>query len=244
MADLQAKASSLQTKASTMLKLDRAKVADLQAKASVLQTKAKSALSPIHKQTKSFLGEKTTTFSPKLWPPNEIENAKQRKKATFLYSIILAYCVIWTGSQFLIGGISAMMKPIFESTIMIEPMKYPVVTLCGSGFMKRDHLFSGNSYGCEFFDHSDPENALKCSAKVINRPLYWDSKLVDVYDPPCIIFNQDANRLSSRGNGAAIDLAVWAYGSFNESVSDDDLWRDLKSYSVFLSEFDVSMICF
>uniref|UniRef100_A0A7S3PYT4 Uncharacterized protein n=1 Tax=Chaetoceros debilis TaxID=122233 RepID=A0A7S3PYT4_9STRA len=223
-----------------MLKIDRAKVANLQAKASVLQTKAKTALSPIHKQTKTFLGEKTTTFSPKLWPPNEIENAKQRKKATFIYSIILAFCLIWTCSQYLVGGISSFMaKPTFESTIMIEPMKYPVVTLCGSGFMKRDHLFSRNNYGCEFFDHSNPEKPLSCSAKVIDRPLYWDSKLVDVYDPPCIIFNQDADTLSSRGNGAAIDLAVWAYGSFNDSVSDDDLWKDLKSYSVFLSEFDL-----
>lgn len=179
----------------------------------------------------------TRSLSTKIWPPNNIQDNLQRSKANLLYAFLMICFVVWTANEFMARIISSIREPIFESTYEKESFKFPVVTICGSKFMSRNHSFpfEEDGFGCTFYDHSDPDDSVPCSSKLV-EDLYWSDVLTD-YNPPCVIFNHEAEQ--NTNTKEEIGLDVWVVGRFGGSESDDDLWSELTTYSVFLSETDL-----
>ena len=178
----------------------------------------------------------TRALSTKIWPPNAVEDDVQRSKANLLYAFLMICFICLTANEFMTRIISSIKDPIFESTYEKESFKFPVVTICGSEFMSRNHSFPyKDGHGCEFYDHTHPENSLSCSSKLV-EDLYWSSVLTD-YNPPCVVFNYDAEQDTNIKE--LIGLDIWVAGNFERSESDDDLWSQLSTYSVFLSKTDL-----
>ena len=96
----------------------------------------------------------TRALSTKIWPPNAVEDDVQRSKANLLYAFLMICFICLTANEFMTRIISSIKDPIFESTYEKESFKFPVVTICGSEFMSRNHSFPyKDGHGCEFYDH-------------------------------------------------------------------------------------------
>lgn len=175
-------------------------------------------------------------LSSKIWPPNAIKDDNQRRKANILYFILMASFICWTVHEVMTRVVSSFKDPVYDSTYERESFKYPVVTICGSEFMQRNHSFTAkDSFGCTFYDHKNPDESVKCSSKVV-KDLYWGPDLTD-YSPPCVVFNYEAERKTDDKEKVGLD--VWAIGKFDKSQADDDLWSALSTYTVLLSEVDL-----
>ena len=179
------------------------------------------------------LENQSQSISTKIWPPNKIKNAADRSKAHILYAILMILFLCWTMDEFLKRIISSIKKPVYESTFEKESFNFPVVTICGSEFMTRAHTFTNS--GCLFYNHEEPGNSVPCTSKVVEE-LYWNEILTD-YSPPCVVFNAEAQLKTVPDVNVGLD--VWVSGTFEQSNSNDDLWADLTTYSVFLSEKDL-----